>query len=162
MKNNNQINVFDVVHYMVFEKNIKASNLTLNKLVYYSYAKYLIDNNTLADIQNNNYQKLIPNYCQAWVYGPVFYELYRGIKQYLKRQIVNIPKITGFPLTEKQKSAIEYATNKYGNWHPWDLVAKTHMEDPWKKNIDLTMAYPKRIITDESIFNFYFHNKMEL
>jgi uncharacterized phage-associated protein len=54
------------------EKGIAVSNLSLNKILYFAHAHYLLETG----------RPLTTAKIEAWQYGPVFRELYRSLKKY--------------------------------------------------------------------------------
>ncbi|WP_373402531.1 Panacea domain-containing protein [Candidatus Phytoplasma solani] len=143
-----QINVFDVANYIVKEKNIQASNLKLNKLIYYCYAKHLVD----------YHKKLLPSQVQAWRFGPVFPELYKTFKKYRDKIIINVPNITEATLNQNQTKIIDYIISKYSHLDTWDLIDKIHNEDPWRDTFPHEKLFSRRPISDEKILKYYSQN----
>ncbi|MFP7699433.1 Panacea domain-containing protein [Candidatus Phytoplasma pyri] len=150
MENNeNEINIFDIAEYIIKRKQVKASNLKLNKLIYYCYAKYLVQTQG---------KKLISNPVQAWMYGPVFPDLYHALKKNKNNLITEIPNTSNIILNFQQMKIINYVICKYGDYDPFVLMDKTHNEDPWYDTFPAHKLYSRRCISDEKILKYYSKN----
>ncbi|MEK0309052.1 Panacea domain-containing protein [Candidatus Phytoplasma citri] len=72
IKGDDKITIFDVANYIIKTNKSKITNMKLQKLVYYTYAKYLVENN----------QPIFKEPIEAWLHGPVFPHLYNEFKHY--------------------------------------------------------------------------------
>ena len=109
-------NVIDISSYIIEYSNeigSPVSNLKLQKLLYYSQAAMLVELG----------QKCFDSKIMAWEFGPVVVEAYQHYKEYGRDVIPN---------QEDCKVVDSYSQIR----NPFELVRKTHEEDPWK-NTDL-------------------------
>ncbi|CCP88038.1 Panacea domain-containing protein [Candidatus Phytoplasma solani] len=74
---NNEITIFDVANYIIKKNKSAITNMKLQKLTYYTYAKYLVENN----------QPIFNEPIEAWLHGPVFPNLYNEFKRYTYKPI---------------------------------------------------------------------------
>lgn len=121
------------------------SNLKLQKLLYYSQAWYLV---------NNNAEKLFEDEIQAWKFGPVVPSVYNEFKKF-KHYYIDIKKINVSKcekLTNNQKQFIQDFCTEFLSCSATELVAMTHNEFPWQE------AYrkaPNTVISTESMYKYY-------
>jgi len=94
--------------------------MKLQKLVYYSQAWSLVwDGEPLFD------EKI-----QAWVYGPVVYELYEEHRG--TYHVGEWPRGEPDNLTPNQRETVDAVLAAYGDKSAFELSSMTHSEDPWK------------------------------
>ncbi len=65
-------NILHVVADLILLSNYSINNLTINKLLYFFYGCYLVEENLKAFSESP----------EAWMYGPVFPVVYRTLKFY--------------------------------------------------------------------------------
>lgn len=125
----------------------------VQKLVYYAYAWYLTLSNEEKDKLQN---RLFSEDIQAWVHGPVVYELYDEYKTY---RFNTIPKDlnTDFEFNIDTVDVLEQVWEVYGHFNANELESITHQEDPW---ILTREGYGpldacNEVITDDKIFEYY-------
>lgn len=98
------------------------SPLKLQKLLFYSQAWYAA----------NKDERLFEDDIVAWKHGPVVEDVYHEYKEYgsqdLKQVEVGVKKNTS--LAKDLKPVLEV----YGNMSAYELVARTHKEEVWRKN----------------------------
>lgn len=119
-------------------KEIKkpVDNLKLQKLLYYAQG--------LSYIENGD--PLFEDEIYAYMYGPVVknvYELYR------KNVGANIYRIENEEyiedLDENSKTILDRIIETFKNYTSWDLVIKTHYEEPWSKTLQSTIISKDKI-----------------
>lgn len=105
-------------------KDIKLSNLQLQKLVYIAHGYMLGWKN----------KPLISDSIEAWKYGPVIGSIYHAFKGYKASKIPtdNIGNIALSDLDADAITCIEGVLDMYGKEQPEKLIAATHQTDtPW-------------------------------
>lgn len=134
-------NALDVADYIVHYCNTtgkKISHLQLQKILYYSEAKYLVNNSNLfaEDISK-------------WRLGPVVESVYHEYKTFGSANIGYVPQrlsfnadgtfeVTSFNpnvLKDDDKKQIEGIVDKYITKNAFTLVRATHEHYPWKKDV---------------------------
>jgi uncharacterized phage-associated protein len=161
--------VLDVARYVInyaIEKSHPISNLQLQKILYYIQAYFLVEKGEVCFKEN------IIN----WVYGPVIVEVYDEYRFYGPNKIDDIQKTytdvsfncksSKIEIKQKEfldniiknedKALIDKVVDKYMEWSPFKLVAKTHEENPWK------CTRQNDIISVQSIKDFYVKNKNKI
>jgi len=98
------------------------SPLKLQKLLFYSQAWYAA----------NKDERLFDDDIVAWKHGPVIQDVYHEYKGYgsqdLKQVKVDVKRNAS--LAKDLKPILEV----YGNMSAYELVARTHKEEVWRKN----------------------------
>lgn len=157
-------NALDIARYSInyaHDINSPISNLQLQKIMYYIQAAFLVEKN----------EKCFNENILNWTYGPVVDEVYREFrtfgyssilrqKSYMcigydkKNHKISIgeKKFDGSILGNEDKQIIQKIVDIYSKFEPFDLVNKTHSEDPWKD------TNQNDIIDNESIKNYYINN----
>lgn len=119
--------------------NRPISNLKLQKVLYYIQAAFLVEFGKVCFKE-----KIL-----AWDYGPVIREVYDEFKVYgreaipeqnqTKSLVFDHSKVQivcqkeAFSLKQEEKSIIDKVIQAYSPIdNPFELVEKTHEEDPWK------------------------------
>lgn len=156
----------DIARYVInytIENNNAISNIMLQKIMYYIQANFLVNKNKPC------FDEEIIN----WEYGPVIQEVYDEFKRFGRCKIqdkqeeyekivfddkkmeleIKIEKYDDAIISEKDKEGIDniidsYTIPKYLD-HPFELVEKTHREEPWKN------SNRNEIISVDSIKNYY-------
>lgn len=139
-------NALDVADFVVnFCNDIQRpiSNLKLQKILYY--------------IQGNSLKKtgkpIFEEEFYAWQHGPVIPPVYRKYRKYLASNIKKQKSLTHEEFDEKSKNLIIKTTIDNISYDAWELVEKTHQEDPWKYSYEI---YGRNsIIPVESIRNYF-------
>ncbi len=133
-----------------------ATNLKLQKLLYYTQAWYL----------GINKKQLFEDDFEAWVHGPVLRKIYGENKGHgynsiivdideeeLEAKISDRRENFGNKLTKFLQSIID----EYFILSAWELERMVHQEDPWiiaRKGLD-DYEPSTNIISKESIMNYY-------
>ena len=112
--------VADYIIRFCHEHGVLATNLYLQKLVYYAQAWYL----ALYD------KPLFDEELQAWISGPVQPELYERFKHYQWNPIKEHPDKVEFP-KEIEEHILE-VLEVFGKYNALYLERMTHNEDPWR------------------------------
>ena len=147
MNNINDNKIFDIANYIISECDT-ITNMKLQKLVYYSHANFLIQNN----------KPLISSDIEAWIYGPVIRVLYQEFSSFSYKSIdKESQKGNKSKLTESEKKSIDEILILYQNISAGDLSDKTHAEDPWQDAYKST-DWSENIITNDSICSYYKNN----
>ena len=116
-------NVFDVAAH-ILRRQGRMSAMKLQKLIYYCQAWSLVWDG----------KQLFPEKIQAWVNGPVVYELFkahRGQFEVTPHSLTTQGSTKN--LNQEQKETINAVLRFYGDKSPQWLSDLTHMEAPWKK-----------------------------
>ncbi|MCQ9618813.1 MAG: DUF4065 domain containing protein [Candidatus Phytoplasma pruni] len=144
-----QINIFDVANYIIKKNKSKVTNMKLQKLVYYTYAKYLVEND----------QPIFNESIEAWLHGPVFPNLYNEFKRYTYKPIFHgTKKGEEQHLTNDHRVLIDKIIELYGNKKATTLSNLTHKETPWRSTWDNNEDWSKNVIKDEIIKNYFMNN----
>lgn len=151
-------NALDISSYIINYSNEIGSpinNLKLQKLLYYSQAAMLVETGN----------KCFESPIVAWKFGPVVPEVYQRYKEYGRDDIPNQEENQTMKFDEATMKIVYKPAEKIsllmqsiiGNvvkayekvQNPFELVRKTHEEDPWK-NTDLNQE-----ISCEEIRKYY-------
>ena len=108
----------------ILNKGTDITQLALEKLLYYSQGFYK------AFIG----EYLFEDDCQAWIYGPVYKEVYNIYKEYGSDKIdLNVEYDFNDIIDEDKRKVLDAVIKYFGCYSGSFLVDFTHMEDPWKK-----------------------------
>lgn len=124
----------------------------IQKLVYYAYSWYIVNNNDNAENIN---KVLFTEKPQAWVHGPVFPSLYEEYKQYKRN---NVPKVNESILEKSKLSEfLDQIWNVFGKFDGDELEFMTHNEAPWINARNGISAIEPSIteISLKDIYNYY-------
>ena len=109
------------------------SNKKLQKLCYYAYCWFIVFNNDLESINENdsaNIRVLCSDSFQAWIHGPVCLRLYHRYKEYGWR---DIPQVASKPeFSQDLESLLKQVWEAYGAFTADELEMISHKEMPWK------------------------------
>lgn len=110
-----------VARYLLWKAE-DVTNMALQKLLYFSQAFY----EAIFGME------LFPNKCQAWMYGPVYPEVY-GIYKFYEREPIGKPQnIECFTqLTAEEISLLNAVVDTFGSYSGMVLSRITHSERPW-------------------------------
>lgn len=136
----------DIADYVVnychtLERSI--SNLKLQKILYYIQGNSLKYTN--APIISEDFY--------VWQHGPVIPEVYYKFSKYAASSIKAQQNENLKNLDELSQNVIKYTTEQLIDHGAWELVQKTHEEDPWKYNYEV-YGY-KSIIPLGSMQNYF-------
>jgi uncharacterized phage-associated protein len=138
-------NVHDVAAAILVTLDKPVSAMKLQKLVYYAKAWHAVWDD----------EELFAENFQAWVNGPVCYELYQEHRGAFS--VTNWPKGDPLRLSKSQLETVEAIVASYGDKSAWELSNLTHNEAPW---VDARTGVPpmqrsSNVITLESMAEYY-------
>ena len=138
-------NVHDVAAAILAELGKPVTAMKLQKLAYYSKAWHSVWDD----------EELFPENFQAWVNGPVCYELYQEHRGAFS--VTEWPKGNPRRLSKPQLETIRAIVASYGDKSAWELSNLTHNEAPW---VDARSGVPpmqrsSNVITLESMAEYY-------
>lgn len=141
-------NLIHVARY-IYDNISSNTDKKVQKITYYAYCWYILKNNKN---KNNITKKLFEQYPEAWIHGPVFYDLYQEMS-YNRDNFLSI-KIN---LQEETKSFLNQIIEIYGKYTGNQLEAMTHNETPWQEAREGLSASvgSRRRIKDEVIFSYF-------
>lgn len=114
--------IYDVARY-ILRKNPTYTDKQIQKLTYYAYCWYIVMYNNDANNINN---RLINEHPEAWIHGPVFYELYETMT-YNRSEFLDYQE----NLRDDTKKFLDVIINLYGKYSGNQLEDMTHNELPW-------------------------------
>jgi uncharacterized phage-associated protein len=129
------------------------TNLKLQKLVYYTQAWHLAFFN----------KPIFEDDFQAWVHGPVLYDLYQEYKEFkwepIRKEIgeIELKEFEGSMDSSVKEIINDIVLKYYYTLTAYQLELSTHNEDPWK-NARKGLAIDdssERVIAKDDIRNFY-------
>lgn len=158
-------NVLQVSQYIInysIENDIQITNLKLQKLLYYTQAAFLTEYD----------EPCFEEEIEHWRHGPVVSKVYSHYKGYIDKNIndiqhecldmyidananIAVRKII-YNINDFYIEDIELINNiiqSYRNTDPWDLVEKTHEEDPW------TETHTNEIIDKKRIQSYFYKHR---
>ncbi|MEY8001782.1 Panacea domain-containing protein [Clostridium sp. Mt-5] len=157
-------NALDVARYVInYSNHINSpiSNLQLQKIMYYIQAAFLVEKD----------QRCFHEEILNWTYGPVVDKVYREFRTFgyspipKQEEYINIgyhkessrikiekKKFDENIFCNSDKKLIQQIVDIYSNMEPFDLVNKTHSEDPWRK------TKQNDVISIEDIKSYYTDN----
>ncbi len=153
-------NIYNIVLYIIdrcIKANSPVSNLQIQKILYYVQANFLVNNETPCfkeDILN-------------WRYGPVIEEVYSELREFSSDPIEETPTLMVFSLEtfkyekielnieefKENTKLIDDVVDSYMHMRAFELVKKTHQENPWLE------TNRNEVIPKELIKNFYSRNR---
>ena len=131
----------------------EISKIQVQKLVYYSYAWYIVKFNS---DENNISKKLFEERPEAWIYGPVFRTLYKEMKR--NNFIIYISDKYSSLIDEKTREFLFIIYDVYGKYCGNKLKDITRLEEPWKiarSKIPKYRVKTRKKINDKDIYKFY-------
>lgn len=141
-------NLLDVARYIA-RKNPMYTDKQIQKITYYAYCWYIVKNN--KDINNIN-ERLVAQHPEAWIHGPVFYDLYEEMtynRQMFYDYVEN--------LEESTKKFLDKIIRVYGKYTGNQLEDMTHNELPWKeaRNGLRPDERSREPLNDKTIYMYY-------
>lgn len=113
-----------VANYII-SKSVEITPLALQKLLYFSQSFYRVFMGKF----------LFGEDCEAWVYGPVYRDIYFKYKDHGYNPIdENLEKFNCFDLTENELEVIDEVNSSFGCYSGKVLEKMTHIETPWKES----------------------------
>lgn len=146
---NERTNIDVVVNYIL--RHITVTNKKLQKLVYYAYAWYIVENNENANITN----VLFHDRPEAWVHGPVFPVLYDRYKENGRNEIATPNEI--LEIDEEISEFLDEILAVFGQFDGDQLELMTHNELPWQKARGSAESneISTNLIDLQDIYNYY-------
>ena len=137
----------NVANYLIFlasqenqEKEREGiTNLKLQKILYFSQAYYL------AKLD----KPLFAEKLEAWEYGPVVPEIYRKLKRYGSKPIIEEEDKSN--LAEEDKEILKKVWDTFGGYSASRLVDVVHAHAPWKE----ANVSTDRVISHKAIKDYY-------
>ena len=101
-----------------------VSPLKLQKLLYYSQLWFFVKND----------KRLFDDRIQAWIYGPVVYDVWANFKFMKRSSIIPNNRAVNFDLDDITVNHLNDVWESYGHLTGSDLVDLTHNDLPWKNS----------------------------
>lgn len=98
--------------------------LKLQKLLYYSQVWYFVKNDKL----------LFDDRIQAWIYGPVVYDVWASFKFMKRSSIIPSNRAHNLTIDDATTNHLDAIWKSYGHLSGADLVDLTHNDLPWKNS----------------------------
>lgn len=119
-------NINDIINWFLFQQPM--THKKLQKMLYFSYGIYLVENNKNCENINDC---LFINRFEAWVHGPVdpsVYQIYKnsGIN------LISIETCNENVLGKKVLKVLERTMEIYSKYDADELEEITHNQIPWK------------------------------
>ena len=159
----------DIARYIInhsIEKGHSITNLKLQKLLYYVQAKFLVDYDEECfedEILNWNYGPVVESVYEIFkVNGRdflSFQDKYSEINYDEKTNNIRIEELEyndGFLKYNEDAAKIDSVIDAFGNYTPYQLVNRTHAEEPWMN----TQRYS--VISKTLIEEYFLNNKDRL
>ena len=140
------LTALDVAKYIVDyhqKRKSEINNLKVQKLLYFVDASFMKKNNGIS---------LFHDDFEAWDYGPVIDEVYEHYKGNGSRPILLFNFLSDAEITVEVKNLIEKVVTHFWDTDAWELVDKTHKQDPWLKNYQ---SNQKNVIPKKEIFAYF-------
>lgn len=122
------------------ENDVFITNLKLQKLLYFIQGEYY----------KKQKKRLFDGEFYAWKLGPVIPSEYY---KYAVYSSTAIPKQEEVRIEEKDSKLLDMFLRKYALFSTWDLVNKTHAQDPWRYNHEIFGE--KSLIPFDSIKDYF-------
>ncbi|MDO6739463.1 Panacea domain-containing protein [Wenyingzhuangia sp. 2_MG-2023] len=133
-----------------------VSPLKLQKLLYYSQLWFYVKND----------KKLFNDKIQAWIYGPVVYDVWSSFKYMKRSSIIPTNRAKDLNLDISILNHLNDVWSAYGHLSGSDLVDLTHDDLPWKnsrKGLLNSQPSDKEVVIDNDTvvdFSLDSHNKI--
>lgn len=101
-----------------------VSPLKLQKLLYYSQLWFFVKNDKM----------LFNDRIQAWIYGPVVYDVWANFKFMKRSSIIPDSRAVSLDLDDLTLNHLSDVWKSYGHLSGSDLVDLTHKDLPWKNS----------------------------
>ncbi|MGB0981993.1 MAG: Panacea domain-containing protein [Winogradskyella sp.] len=101
-----------------------VSPLKLQKLLYYSQLWFFVKNDKM----------LFNDRIQAWIYGPVIYDVWANFKFMKRSSIIPHSRAVSLSLDDLTLNHLADVWTSYGHLSGSDLVDLTHNDLPWKNS----------------------------
>lgn len=142
-------NIYEIAKYFL-SKNHFLTDKQVQKLVYYAYSWYIVNNNVN---KNNITNRLCAEHPEAWVHGPVFYNLYEALTYHRQMFWQN----ENVDLDFNTKNFLDVIYNVYGKFTGNQLEDMTHNETPWivARNGLAPNERSRRQLDDAQIYEYF-------
>lgn len=142
-------NLLDVAKYILNNINY-TSDKKVQKITYYAYSWYLATYNT--DPYNIT-NRLFEDHPEAWIHGPVFYNLYKEMNDNRGAFFTN----ENINLTEDTKIFLNKIISIYDRFTGNQLEDMTHNELPWNeaRNGKAPHERSREQLKDEVIYSYF-------
>lgn len=110
----------------IINSSYEVTNMSLQKLLYYANAFYMVLHEGIA---------LFPDDCQAWIYGPVYPQIYSKYKEFDNSTLNGCdmnPEYMNM-LNEEEKNLLNAVISSFAVYNGSVLADFTHAEEPWIK-----------------------------
>jgi len=101
-----------------------VSPLKLQKLLYYSQLWFFVKNN----------KRLFNDRIQAWIYGPMVYDVWANFKFMKRSSIIPSNRAVNLDVDDITVNHLNDIWRSYGHLTGSDLVDLTHNDLPWKNS----------------------------
>ncbi len=101
-----------------------VSPLKLQKLLYYSQVWFFVKNDKM----------LFDDKIQAWIYGPVVYDVWANFKFMKRSSIIPTNRAVDLCFNDSISDHLNDVWKSYGHLSGSDLVDLTHNDLPWKNS----------------------------
>ncbi|MDY7372881.1 DUF4065 domain-containing protein [Acinetobacter oleivorans] len=171
---NKKFTAMEVANYIVDYTNniLKKQNLTpikLQKILYYVYVNCLVKHDA----------KLFDQPIEKWKFGPVVSDVYHSFKMHGTSHISTT--VSGYKFTDNadggfsfdiipfDKTDIEFSSlageinstiASLIDQGPFELVEKTHQEEPWKRCEHQILSGAKGLVYSDQELKEYFKNRI--
>lgn len=135
-----------------------VSPLKLQKLLYYSQLWFFVKND----------KTLFDDRIQAWIYGPVVYDVWANFKFMKRSSIIPNRRAVNLDLNDLTVNHLNDVWKSYGHLSGSDLVDLTHNDLPWKtsrKGLLSNQPSDKEVIINKDTtvdFALDSHNKIPI
>jgi uncharacterized phage-associated protein len=145
----------DVANWILFHGS-KVNNKKLQKLMYYSYAWYLVIMNERWEILTNKTIKLFNQKFEAWIHGPTCPTIYYKYKGYTSFEI-DKPSSCETSLNPDEIDVLQQVLDVYDLYTGKELESISHQEKPWiEKRVGLgCYEASNEELSDLTIFDYY-------
>lgn len=141
-------NVATYIINWCLKHNIAITNLKLQKLLYFVQGEYVKAKHT----------RLISDDFYAWQLGPVVPVVYSEYSIFSSSTLP--PQEQAVDLSNADSNVIDTILEKYAYKATWDLVEKSHRQDPWKYHYGI--FGDKALIPYESIADYFGRDRISL
>ncbi|WP_034445820.1 type II toxin-antitoxin system antitoxin SocA domain-containing protein [Butyrivibrio sp. AE2032] len=118
---NSSDTTIEAVALYILNSKYEITNMSLQKLLYYIEA--------FVQVQLN--KRIFDNRCEAWIYGPVFPEIYEKYKSFGKSQII-IDKVDMTDMLDGEvRGVIDFVLDHFAIYNGVTLKDLSHAEAPW-------------------------------
>lgn len=141
-------NLLDVAKY-ILDNTSSWSDKKIQKITYYAYSWYI----ALYNYDKNNIEnRLVNEHPEAWIHGPVFYDLYEEMtyrrEEFFRRQV---------NLSGDTKIFLNKIISIYDKFTGNQLEDMTHNELPWNdaRNGLLPYERSREKLKDDVIYSYF-------